>query len=59
MSPEVLVEDLVSDGVPIAEYICDDSKEGRRIRKELASPLLQAFLKMVFIDNWVHCDIHP
>ncbi|GKY95404.1 hypothetical protein MPSEU_000501900 [Mayamaea pseudoterrestris] len=59
VTPNVLIEDLVSDGVPIAEYVRDDSVEGRRIRKELAGPLLRAFLKMVFIDNWVHGDIHP
>ena len=58
VTSNVLVEDLVSDGVPIAEYVRDDSVEGRQIRKELAGPLLRAFLKMVFIDNWVHCDIH-
>jgi aarF domain-containing kinase len=56
MSTKVLVEDLVYDAVPIAAYIKDGSDE---VRKELAAPLLQAFLKMVFIDNWVHCDIHP
>lgn len=59
VSNTVLVEDLVNDAVPISVYLRDDSKDGRAIRKELASPLLRAFLKMVFLDNFVHCDIHP
>ena len=32
---------------------------GRPISKELASMGLQAFLKMVFITNFVHGDLHP
>jgi aarF domain-containing kinase len=59
VTDRVMVEDLVDDGVPIAHYMRDDSTAGKAIRKELAGPLLRAFLKMVFVDNWIHCDIHP
>lgn len=55
----ILVEDLVDGAKPIAEFIQDSSEEGWKIRKELAGPLLRSFLKMIFIDSWVHCDLHP
>lgn len=55
----VLVEEMVRDATPIAEYLKDSSAEGHQIRKELAGPLLRAFLKMVFIDNFIHSDLHP
>lgn len=54
----VLVEDLVDDATPISEYLKDSTEEGVKLRKELASPMLRAFLKMVFLDNFVHCDLH-
>jgi aarF domain-containing kinase len=56
---DILVEDLVENARPIAEFIQDSSEEGWKIRKELAGPLLRSFLKMVFVDSWVHCDLHP
>jgi len=58
-SRDILVEDLVEQAQPISDYLQDTSKEGWEMRKELASPLLRSFLKMVFIDSWVHCDLHP
>lgn len=51
---QVLVEGLVVDSRPIADYLRDSTDEGITVRKELASPLLQGFLKMVFLDNFVH-----
>jgi aarF domain-containing kinase len=56
---QVMVEDYVGDAVPIATFLKDCSPEGMEIRKELAGPLLRAFLKMVFTDNYIHCDLHP
>lgn len=44
---------------PIKNFISDDSEKGFELRRKLAAPLLRAFLKMVFIDNFVHCDLHP
>jgi aarF domain-containing kinase len=58
INKHVLVEDLVADAIPIAEYLKDSTEQGIQIRKEIASPLLRAFLKMVFLDNFVHCDLH-
>lgn len=54
-----LVEDYVGDAVPISHYLHDDTAEGMARRRKLAGPLLRAFLKMVFVHNFVHCDIHP
>lgn len=59
VSSKVLVEDLVEDATPIAEFLKDASELGLQTRKELAGPLLRAFLKMVFQDNFTHCDLHP
>jgi aarF domain-containing kinase len=53
-SSNILIEELVEDARPIAYYINDTTEEGWKIRKELALPLLRSFLKMVFIDSWVH-----
>jgi aarF domain-containing kinase len=55
----ILVEDLVQDAQSISNFLHDETKEGMKIRRELAGPLLRAFLKMVFLDNFVHCDLHP
>jgi aarF domain-containing kinase len=53
-----LVEEYI-DAKPISHFLFDESVEGREIRKKIAGPLLRAFLKMVFVDNFVHCDLHP
>jgi aarF domain-containing kinase len=58
-SSKVIVEDYVGDAVPIADFLLDSSQEGMKVRKELAGPLLRAFLKMVFMDNYIHGDLHP
>jgi aarF domain-containing kinase len=59
ISHNVLVEELFGNNSrSIADYINDGSTEGHKVRKELAGPLLRAFLKMVFLDNFVHCDLH-
>ena len=59
VSSKVLVEDLVENASPISEFLKDHTELGLQTRKELAGPLLRAFLKMVFQDNFVHADIHP
>ncbi|KAL7536623.1 hypothetical protein ACHAXR_007289 [Thalassiosira sp. AJA248-18] len=60
ISERVLVEEHAGDdAVPISRFLADGSPEGLKIRKRLAGPLLRAFLKMVFIDNFIHADLHP
>lgn len=51
--PNVLVEDYVPEARPIASFLHDSTPEGEAIRKELAGPLLRAFLKMVFVSIWM------
>jgi len=58
VTAHVLVESL-EEGTPVADYCTDDSERGRRRRAAVARPLLLSFLKMVFADNFVHCDLHP
>ena len=58
VTSNVLVEEYIENAVPIYEFIKDDSITGLKNRQKLAGPLLRAFLKMVFIDNFVHSDIH-
>ena len=58
----VLVEEYV-DSLPISAYMphneSDESDELHKIRrKEIAAPLLRSFLKMVFMDNYIHSDLH-
>jgi len=58
VTSNVLVEEYIEDAIPIHEFLKDDSTCGLKIRQKLAGPLLRAFLKMVFIDNFVHADLH-
>lgn len=60
VSEHVLVEEYAGDDAfPISRYLLDTSADGLKTRKELAGILLRAFLKMVFIDNFIHADLHP
>jgi len=59
VSANAIVEEYIPNAVPITNFLLDSSEEGMNIRKELAAPLLRAFLKMVFIDNFIHGDLHP
>lgn len=52
VSSTVLVEEF-KEGVPVSEYF------GGSETKQLARMGLQAFLKMVFLNNFVHGDLHP
>lgn len=57
MNEFVLVEEFVA-GTPISQILKDPAypvAEKRRI----ARTGLGAFLKMVFLDNFVHGDLHP
>lgn len=49
-SERVLVEDYVQDAIPIATFLKDSTPDGQDLRRELAGPLLRAFLKMVFVS---------
>ncbi|GAB5029572.1 atypical abc1 abc1-c protein kinase [Nannochloropsis oceanica] len=53
----VLVEDYVG-GVPISQILKDPAWPVAE-KKAIARSGLDAFLKMVFLDNFVHGDLHP
>merc|ERR1719410_2575203 len=56
ISSNVIVEDLVSNSKHISEYIGDSNKNRR---STLATAVAHAFLKMLFLDNFFHSDLHP
>ncbi len=53
----VLVEDYAG-GVPISQILKDPAWPVHE-KKAIARSGLDAFLKMVFLDNFVHGDLHP
>lgn len=53
----VLVEDYVG-GLPISQILKDPAWPVKE-KKAIARSGLDAFLKMVFLDNFVHGDLHP
>jgi len=57
--PEVLVERF-EDGTRIGEWIDQQNQhDDTALRKRVANLGISAFLKMLFIDNFVHADLHP
>ena len=52
---EVLVEEF-AQGIPLEHFLEDG---GGVFQKEIADEGLDAFLRMLLIDNFVHADLHP
>lgn len=52
---QVLVEEF-AHGIPLAAFLEDG---GGVFQKEIADEGLDAFLRMLLIDNFVHADLHP
>ncbi|XP_012150008.1 putative aarF domain-containing protein kinase 2 isoform X2 [Megachile rotundata] len=52
---EILVESY-HDGAPITDYVKYDDTKFQGI---LAKIGIKTILKMVFSDNFIHCDLHP
>jgi aarF domain-containing kinase len=55
-SKSVLIESF-EEGIPITEYISD--KYPQELRARIATLGTSMYLKMMFIDNFVHADLHP
>ncbi|PIK57778.1 aarF domain containing kinase 2-like [Apostichopus japonicus] len=57
---EVLVETF-EEGTPISHFTCWKSSfpKSSRLKRRLAKLGISAILKMVFINNFVHADLHP
>ena len=51
----VLVEEF-AHGIPLADFI---SNGGGAFQQDIASEGLDAFLRMLLLDNFVHADLHP
>ena len=52
---QVLVEEF-AHGIPLAAFLEDG---GGAYQHEIASEGLDAFLRMLLLDNFVHADLHP
>ncbi|XP_035681339.1 uncharacterized aarF domain-containing protein kinase 2-like isoform X1 [Branchiostoma floridae] len=53
---DILVETF-EDGEPITNFMTDDNSEC--LKAKLAEMGIEALLKMIFVDNFVHGDLHP
>ncbi|XP_076332459.1 putative aarF domain-containing protein kinase 2 isoform X3 [Tachypleus tridentatus] len=58
VSRDILVETW-EEGQPISDFICSSSTVADGLKEELAKLGVETLLKMVFIDNLVHGDLHP
>lgn len=52
---QVLVEEF-AHGIPLADFLEDG---GGVFQQEIANEGLDAFLRMLLLDNFVHADLHP
>ncbi|XP_041358661.1 uncharacterized aarF domain-containing protein kinase 2-like [Gigantopelta aegis] len=55
---DVLVESF-EEGEPISKFLKDESDHPAGLREKLAQLGVDALLQMVFVDNFVHGDLHP
>ncbi|KAK0707615.1 hypothetical protein B0H67DRAFT_588148 [Lasiosphaeris hirsuta] len=51
----VLVEEF-AQGIPLADFMANG---GGAFQQDIASEGLDAFLRMLLLDNFVHADLHP
>ncbi|KAK0615724.1 hypothetical protein B0T17DRAFT_497129 [Bombardia bombarda] len=51
----VLVEEF-ANGIPLADFIANG---GGVFQQDIASEGLDAFLRMLLLDNFIHADLHP
>lgn len=51
----VLIEEF-AQGIPLADFIANG---GGVFQRDIASEGLDAFLRMLLLDNFVHADLHP
>ncbi|KAB8339104.1 hypothetical protein FH972_022040 [Carpinus fangiana] len=52
---EVLIEEF-ANGIPLEDFLANG---GGIYQKEIANEGLDAFLRMLLIDNFIHADLHP
>lgn len=54
---KVLIESFV-DGIPVVEY-CRQNRDDQAHLTQLCTVAIQCVCKMIFLDNFVHGDMHP
>lgn len=54
----VLVEEYIN-AIPMSKLLALDENFGKNLSKEVSDKGLDAFLKMLLLDNFVHADLHP
>ncbi|ODV80609.1 putative ABC1 family protein, mitochondrial precursor [Suhomyces tanzawaensis NRRL Y-17324] len=54
----VLVEEFIH-AIPMSRLLSLEGNFGKNLSKEVSDKGLDAFLKMLILDNFVHADLHP
>ena len=55
---DVLVEEYIH-AIPLSKLLSLSENYGKNLSKEVSDKGLDAFLKMLILDNFVHADLHP
>ncbi|EMG48384.1 ABC1 family protein, mitochondrial, putative [Candida maltosa Xu316] len=55
---DVLVEEYIH-AIPLSKLLSLADNYGKNLSKEVSDKGLDAFLKMLILDNFVHADLHP
>ncbi|KAK6454948.1 ABC1 family protein [Scheffersomyces xylosifermentans] len=55
---DVLVEEFIH-AIPMSKLLSLKDNFGKNLSKEVSDKGLDAFLKMLILDNFVHADLHP
>lgn len=55
---DVLVEEFIH-AIPMSKLLSLSDNFGKNLSKEVSDKGLDAFLKMLILDNFVHADLHP
>lgn len=55
---DVLVEEFMH-AIPMSKLLSLNENFGKNLSKEVSDKGLDAFLKMLILDNFVHADLHP
>lgn len=57
-SRDILVEQYVH-AIPMSKLLALEENFGKNLSQEISDKGLDAFLKMLLLDNFVHADLHP
>lgn len=58
VSPGVIVESF-EPGLPLHAYLHDTASSSASVKAHIAAVGVDAYLKMMLLDNFVHTDLHP